>query len=105
MNRLKFFTIVLCMSPVLGCASSPSAPPTSDGGTQTVTSVANLKAQVEAKLPAVASQFSSTAPTSADAIYVILDKYLTDNPDFFGSTLSIDPSRVPGGLGLRPGLC
>lgn len=99
MNRLKVCTVVLCMSSAFGCASSPSVQSTADAGSDTtITSVAALEAQVEAKLPVVASQFSSTAPTSADPIYVILDKYLTDNPEFYGITLAVDPSRAPAGL-------
>ncbi len=97
MNRTALVANVVCLSLALGC-SSASVEPAPDGGTESKrTSIATLKAQVEVKLPIVAATFSGAVPTSAEAVYPILDQYLTDNPDFYGCALAIDPSRATGG--------
>lgn len=80
------------------CSSSSDQAAPDGGAKPALTSIKALKTHIEAKLPTIAAKFSGPAPTSADAIYPILDQYLTDNPDFYGCTLEIDPSRVAGGL-------
>jgi hypothetical protein len=84
--------LALCLALSL-CAACGDA--TSTPGPR---SIAALKADVEAKLPAVAAQFAGAVPISAAEVYPVLDRYLEANPDFFGSTLAVDPSRVPGGI-------
>lgn len=97
-TRPRAFLIFVCLLSAFGCSSS-SDQAVSDGGSKpALASIASLKTQIEAKLPAIAAKFSGSAPTSVDAVYPILDQYLTDNPDFYGCTLAIDPARVPGGM-------
>ena len=72
---------------IFACASVKMAP----------ASVKMLKAQVEAKLPAIAARFEAGVP-SADAIYAILEAYLASNPEFFGATFAVEPARSGGGL-------
>lgn len=81
----------LCAAALFGCGGAES-------NANPIASVATLKAEAEADLPAVAAAFAGAVPETAEAIYPALDDYLASHPNFYASTFAVDPSRVPGGL-------
>lgn len=82
---------LLPLAGALACASYNMA----------ASSIKAVKAEVEAKLPAIAARFEG-GTLSVDTIYAILDAYLTRNPEFFGATFAVEPARSGTATGLSP---